>query len=56
MMPSRSFHALPCASMPQYETRAFSRRSAPLDEVGRMLGGWNGQVAKQNSPARAEEK
>lgn len=24
--------------------------SIPLDEVGRMLGGWNGQLVKQNSP------
>lgn len=28
-----------------------------LDEAGKMLGGWNGQLTKQNSPARfAEEK
>jgi hypothetical protein len=24
--------------------------SVPLDEVGKMLGGWNGQLTKQNSP------
>lgn len=24
--------------------------SEPLDEIGRMLGGWNGQLQKQNSP------
>lgn len=24
--------------------------SSPFDEVGRMLGGWNGQLTKQNSP------
>ncbi len=23
-----------------------------LDEAGKMLGGWNGQLTKQNSPAR----
>jgi len=30
--------------------------SLALDEVGRMLGGWNGQLTKQNSPAKAEEQ
>ena len=30
--------------------------SEPLEEVGRMLGGWHGQLTKQNSPAKAEEK
>jgi len=30
--------------------------SIPLDEAGKMLGGWNGQLAKQNSPAKAGEK
>lgn len=29
--------------------------SIPLDEVGRMLGGWHGQLTKQNSPARGEK-
>jgi hypothetical protein len=26
--------------------------SVKLDEIGRMLGGWNGQLIKQNSPAK----
>ena len=30
--------------------------SVKLDEAGKMLGGWNGQLAKQNSPAKAGEK
>jgi hypothetical protein len=30
--------------------------SVSVDEIGRMLGGWNGQLAKQNSPAKAGEK
>ena len=30
--------------------------SVKLDEVGKMLGGWNGQLTKQNSPAKAGEK
>ncbi|MFY9463113.1 MAG: four helix bundle protein [Candidatus Sungiibacteriota bacterium] len=25
--------------------------SLPLQEIGKMLGGWNGQLLKQNSPA-----
>lgn len=29
--------------------------SAQLDEIGRMLGGWNGQLQKQNSPAKGEK-
>ena len=24
--------------------------SAGIDEIGKMLGGWNGQLIKQNSP------
>jgi hypothetical protein len=24
--------------------------SVPLNDIGKMLGGWNGQLAKQNSP------
>jgi hypothetical protein len=31
--------------------------SLRIDEIGRMLGGWNGQLGKQNSPdARTGEK
>ena len=30
--------------------------STQLDDIGKMLGGWAGQLAKQNSSARAEEK
>jgi hypothetical protein len=30
--------------------------SEPLNEVGKMLGGWNGQLAKQNSPVKTGEK
>ena len=26
--------------------------SIPLDEIGKRLGGWNGQLLKQNSPAK----
>ncbi len=30
--------------------------STKVDAVGKMLGGWQGQLQKQNSPAKAEEK
>lgn len=30
--------------------------SVKLDEAGKMLGGWNGQLTKQNSPAKTGEK
>jgi len=26
--------------------------SIPIDEIGRMLGGWSGQLTKQNSPTK----
>ncbi len=47
------------------ETKKYAALSLPLDEVGKMLGGWNGQLTKslefsrdkQNSPnARPGEK
>ncbi len=38
------------------DTKKYAALSLPLEEVGRMLGGWNGQLSKQNSPAHAEEK
>ena len=30
--------------------------SLKLDEIGRNLGGWSGQLAKQNSPVKTGEK
>ena len=40
-----------------WETKSLDNKkylalSLHLDEAGRMLGGWNGQLAKQNSPAK----
>jgi len=32
------------------DNKKYSILSEPLDEIGRMLGGWNGQLTKQNSP------
>jgi len=38
------------------DNKKYSALSAPLDEIGRMLGGWNGQLTKQNSPREKGEK
>lgn len=32
------------------DTKKYVVLSRPLDEIGRMLGGWHGQLQKQNSP------
>lgn len=32
------------------DNKKYGALSAPLDEIGKMLGGWNGQLTKQNSP------
>ncbi|MES2216411.1 MAG: four helix bundle protein [Patescibacteria group bacterium] len=44
-----------------WETKSFDDKkyialSLILDEVGKMLGGWNGQLTKQNSPKKPGEK
>lgn len=45
-----------------WETKSLDNKkyialSVKLDEVGRMLGGWSGQITKQNSPhTRSGEK
>ncbi len=33
------------------DTKKYAALSLPIEEVGRMLGGWNGQLTKQNTPA-----
>jgi len=38
------------------DNKKYGALSAPLDEIGRMLGGWNGQLTKQNSPSNKGEK
>ncbi len=30
--------------------------SVKLDEIGKNLGGWNGQLTRQNSPVKTREK
>ena len=38
------------------DNKKYIALSVPIEEIGKMLGGWNGQVSKQNSPAKAREK
>ena len=39
------------------DIKKYIELSTKLDEIGRMLGGWSGQLIKQNSPAeKAGEK
>ena len=38
------------------DNKKYIALSEPLSEAGKMLGGWHGQLVKQNSPAEAGEK
>ncbi len=38
------------------DTKKYELLSTPLDEISKMLGGWLGQVEKQNSPEQTGEK
>lgn len=38
------------------DTTKYGAVSTQMDEIGKMLGGWNGQLLKQNSPAGTGEK
>ena len=39
------------------DNKKYAALSVPFDEIGRMLGGWNGQLQKKNSPTeKAGEK
>ncbi len=58
----RKTDALKILLMVLWETKSLDSKkyialSEKLDEIGRMLGGWNGQLTKQNSPdAKSGEK
>ncbi len=58
----RKTDALKILLMVLWETKSLDNKkyialSEKLDEIGRMLGGWNGQLTKQNSPdTRSGEK
>ncbi|HEY0220857.1 MAG TPA: four helix bundle protein [Candidatus Paceibacterota bacterium] len=38
------------------ETKKYIALSEPLAEAGKQLGGWHGQIVKQNSPTKVGEK
>lgn len=57
----RKLDTLKVLLMVLWETKSLDNKkyivlSLHLDEIGKMLGGWNGQLVKQNSPAKAGEK
>lgn len=52
----RKLDTLRLLLMVLWETKSLDNKkyialSVQLDEIGKMLGGWNGQLSKQNSPA-----
>ncbi len=57
----RKLDTLKILLMVLWETRSIDNKkyialSGPINEIGKMLGGWNGQLIKQNSSAKTEEK
>lgn len=38
------------------DNKKYIALSVKIDEIGKMLGGWNGQLSKQNSPNTLGEK
>lgn len=38
------------------DNKKYINLSLKIDEIGKMLGGWQGQLIKQNSPRKWEEK
>jgi hypothetical protein len=57
----KKLDALKILLMILWETKSLDSKkyialSAKLDEISRNLGGWSGQLTKQNSPAKAGEK
>lgn len=38
------------------DNKKYGAVSVQLDEIGKMLGGWNGQLNRQNSPRYRGEK
>lgn len=58
----RKLETLSILSMILWETKSIDTKrylaiSVPIQGIGRMLGGWKGQLEKQNSPtARMREK
>lgn len=53
---TRKTDTLKILLMVLWETKSLQNKkyidlSLQLDEIGKMLGGWSGQISKQNSPA-----
>jgi hypothetical protein len=38
------------------DSKKYIALSLQIEEVGKMLGGWSGQIVKQNSPKKLGEK
>lgn len=38
------------------DTKKYAALSVPMDEIGRMLGGWQGQLTKNSTPREQGEK
>jgi len=38
------------------DNKKYIELSTRLNEIGKMTGGWNGQLSKQNSPVKTGEK
>ena len=58
---ARKIDTLKILLMVLWETKSLDNKkyialSVPINEIGKMLGGWIGQLAKQNSLAIAREK
>ncbi len=57
----RKIDVLKILLMILWETKSLDNKkyialSVTIDEIGKMLGGWNGQLQKQNSPIKIGEK
>jgi hypothetical protein len=57
----RKFDALKVLLLILWETKSLDDKkyialSAPVEEIGKMFGGWSGQLQKQNSPGNPGEK
>ncbi|OGF69338.1 hypothetical protein A3C73_01865 [Candidatus Giovannonibacteria bacterium RIFCSPHIGHO2_02_FULL_44_11] len=57
----RKVDTLKILLMVLWETKSLDNKkyialSMKIEEIGKMLGGWRGQLQKQNSPAKAGEK
>lgn len=57
----RKIDTLRVLLMVLWETKSIDNKkyivlSVKMDEIGKMLGGWNGQIIKQNSPIKTGEK